>query len=61
MKDWIIDNHLEGNGDYKKERVMGHKINIKKYELKQLLTYKMQLLKYNLMKNNVEGICNVYL
>jgi hypothetical protein len=31
------------------------------YELKQLLTYNTQLLEYNLMGNNVAGICNVYL
>jgi hypothetical protein len=32
-----------------------------KYELKQLLTYNTQLLKYNPMGYSVEGICNVYL
>jgi len=33
----------------------------KRYELKQLPTCNMQFLEYNLMGNNVEGICNVYL
>jgi hypothetical protein len=32
-----------------------------RYELKQLPTYNTQLLKYNPIKNSVEGICNVYL
>jgi hypothetical protein len=32
-----------------------------RYELKQLPAYTTQLLEYNLLKNNVEGICNVYL
>jgi hypothetical protein len=41
---------------------MGHKrTTYEKYELKQLFIYNMQLLKYNLMGNNVESICNVYL
>jgi hypothetical protein len=46
----------------KKKRVLG---NIKRmderYELKHLHTCSMQLLKYNLTGNNVEGIYNVYL
>jgi hypothetical protein len=33
----------------------------KTYELKQLPTYDTQHLEYNLMGNNVESICNVYL
>jgi hypothetical protein len=32
-----------------------------RYEMKQLPTCNMQLLKYNLTGNNVESICNVYL
>jgi len=31
------------------------------YELKQLFTYDMQLLKYNPIRNNVENIYNIYL
>jgi hypothetical protein len=32
-----------------------------RYELIQLPTCNTKLLKYNLTRNNVEGICNVYL
>jgi hypothetical protein len=43
-------------------KIVGHFLKMnKRYELKQLATYNMQLLEYNLMGNNVEGICNVYL
>jgi hypothetical protein len=45
----------------KKKKVVGHKKMDEKYELRQLPTCIMQFLKYNPMKNNVEGICNVYL
>jgi hypothetical protein len=45
-----------------KKRIVGHlKRTNERYELKQLPTYNMQLLEYNLMENNVEGIYNVYL
>ncbi len=37
------------------------KIMNETYELKQMPTYDTQLLEYNLMGNNVESICNVYL
>jgi hypothetical protein len=43
-------------------KIVGHFLKMnKRYELKQLATYNMQLLEYNLMGNNVESICNVYL
>jgi hypothetical protein len=37
------------------------KIMNETYELRQMPTYDTQLLEYNLMGNNVESICNVYL
>ncbi len=45
----------------KKRELWGIKRMDEKYELRQLPTYNMQLLEYNLKRNNVEGICNVYL
>jgi hypothetical protein len=37
------------------------KIMDETHELRQLPTYATQLLKYNTMGSNVEGICNVYM
>ncbi len=45
----------------KNEKMWGIEGTNENYELKQLLTHNMQLLEYNFIGNNDEGICNVYL
>jgi hypothetical protein len=52
---------LRGMMTIKKKEFWSIKGIDKRYELKPLPTCNTQLLKYNFMKNNVEGICNVYL
>jgi hypothetical protein len=52
---------LKGLVTFKKQELNNIKKTDKKYELKQLSAYNTQLLEYNLMGNNVEGIYNVYL
>jgi len=61
------------NGGLNNKQIALRKVMIKKkelwkikkiderYELIQLPTYNTKFLKYNLIRNNVEGICNVYL
>jgi hypothetical protein len=45
----------------KKQELKRIKKTNERYELKQLPTWSMQLLEYNPMGYNVEGICNAYL
>ncbi len=45
----------------KKKGVVGIKGTNERYVLRELPTNSMQLLEYNLMKNNIEGSNNVYL
>jgi len=52
---------LKGLVALKKQKLNNIKGTDEKYELKQLSAYNTQLLKYNLMGSNVEGIYNVYL